>query len=184
MKENFEFDDEEFAKVYNKIYVPLELIESIKTVEVLEKIKEEMRKWYFDVDVQSIAKDPCVIDAMIDLFIRTVNKYKENEVNKIMRIKDHKQPDIMKSLPDDPCGDWSDSIAHLMEILKQASNDYGCHTCKNENEDIIDQIKKEFIDKYPKNRMGDLYLNGRNCYFSLNQVLNILDKYKGESEDK
>ena len=48
------------------------------------------------------------------------------------------------------------------------------------NGDIIDQIKKEFIDKYPKNYMGGLELDGRGCVFSLNEILKMLDKYKKE----
>ena len=47
-----------------------------------------------------------------------------------------------------------------------------------EFDDTIDQIKKEFIDKYPKNYMGGLELDGRSCVFSLNEILKILDKYK------
>ena len=47
-------------------------------------------------------------------------------------------------------------------------------------DNIIDQIKKEFIDKYPKNYMGGLELDGRGCVFSLNEILKILDKYKKE----
>lgn len=47
-------------------------------------------------------------------------------------------------------------------------------------DDIIDQMKKEFIDLYPKNYMGGLELDGCSCEFSLNKVLEILDKYKKE----
>ncbi len=43
---------------------------------VLEDIKAEIKGWYWQADKQAIAKDPCVVDAMIDLFIRTINKYK------------------------------------------------------------------------------------------------------------
>ena len=42
---------------------------------VLEDIKAEIRQWYWDADKQAIAKDPCVVDAMVDLFIRTVDKH-------------------------------------------------------------------------------------------------------------
>lgn len=43
---------------------------------ILDNIKTEIKEWYFQADKQALAKDPCVIDAMIDLFIRTINKYK------------------------------------------------------------------------------------------------------------
>ena len=108
---------------------------------------------------------------MIDLFVRTINKYRENEAN-TMTIKNHIQnlSYIMDSMPDDACGDWRDSLAYAIENLQQKIN----------NGDIIDQIKKEFINLYPKNYMGGLELDGKFCEFSLNKVLEILDKYKKE----
>ena len=48
-------------------------------VSVLEDIKADIRQWYWDADKQAIAKDPCVVDAMVDLFIRTINKHMESE---------------------------------------------------------------------------------------------------------
>jgi len=48
--------------------------------------------------------------------------------------------------------------------------------------DKVKQAREEFISKYPKNYMGELELGGRTCYFSLNDVLAILDKLI-ESED-
>ena len=42
---------------------------------VLDKIRAEIRKWYWQADKQELAKDPCVVDAMVDLFIRTIAKY-------------------------------------------------------------------------------------------------------------
>ena len=47
-----------------------------KVKEVLDKIRAEIKKWYWQADKQALAKDPCVVDAMIDLFIRTIDKYK------------------------------------------------------------------------------------------------------------
>jgi hypothetical protein len=44
--------------------------------DALDKIKEDVKKWYWEADKQKLAEDPCVVDAMIDLFIRTINKYK------------------------------------------------------------------------------------------------------------
>lgn len=42
--------------------------------DILNNIKAEIKKWYWQADKQALAKDPCVIDAMIDLFIRTIDK--------------------------------------------------------------------------------------------------------------
>lgn len=53
-----------------------------------------------------------------------------------------------------------------------------------EQESILDKIRAEFIARYPKNYMGELELGGRSCEFSLNQILQIIDKYRAESENK
>ena len=42
-----------------------------------EEVKAEIKEWYWQSDKQELAKDPCVVDAMIDLFIRTINKHIE-----------------------------------------------------------------------------------------------------------
>lgn len=41
----------------------------------LESLKTEIKEWYWQADKQKLSEDPCVVDAMIDLFIRTVKKY-------------------------------------------------------------------------------------------------------------
>lgn len=51
-------------------------IKALEQESVLDKIKNEIKEWYWQSDKQALAKDPCVVDAMIDLFIRTINKYK------------------------------------------------------------------------------------------------------------
>lgn len=43
---------------------------------VLDKMRAEIKEWYWQSDKQALAKDPCVVDAMVDLFIRTIDKYK------------------------------------------------------------------------------------------------------------
>lgn len=46
----------------------------------LEKVKAEIKEWYWQSDKQKLAEDPCVVDAMTDLFVRTIDKYiKENK---------------------------------------------------------------------------------------------------------
>jgi len=47
--------------------------------DTLNKIRAEIKEWYWQADKQALAKDPCVVDAMIDLFFRTTDKYKESE---------------------------------------------------------------------------------------------------------
>ena len=47
----------------------------------------------------------------------------------------------------------------------------------------LDKIKAEFIDRYPKNYMNEPELGGASCVFSLNKVLEIIDKYTAESKE-
>ena len=48
--------------------------------------------------------------------------------------------------------------------------------------EVLDKIRAEFISRYPKNYMGEPELGGASCVFSLCKVLEIIDKYKKESE--
>lgn len=41
----------------------------------------------------------------------------------------------------------------------------------------FEKIKEEFISRYPKNYANEPELGGRSCVFSLNEVLQIIDKY-------
>ena len=47
--------------------------------EAWEKCVKEIKEWYWNADKQAIAKDPCVIDAMVDLFIRTIKECRPKE---------------------------------------------------------------------------------------------------------
>lgn len=47
--------------------------------EAWEKCIKEIKEWYWNADKQAIAKDPCVVDAMVDLFIKTIKEYKPKE---------------------------------------------------------------------------------------------------------
>ena len=49
---------------------------------------------------------------------------------------------------------------------------------------VLDEMKAEFINQYPKNYTGEPELNGTSCVFSLNKVLDVIDNYKTESGDK
>lgn len=46
-----------------------------RLAEELEKIKAEIREWYWQADKQKLSEDACVVDAMTDLFIRTINEH-------------------------------------------------------------------------------------------------------------
>ena len=42
---------------------------AIRSLEAWEKVKKDIKQWYWDADKQALRKDPCVVDGMIDLFI-------------------------------------------------------------------------------------------------------------------
>ena len=54
-------------------------IRALEQEPILDKIRAEIKEWYWQVDKQALAKDPCVVDAMVDLFIRMIDKYIESE---------------------------------------------------------------------------------------------------------
>ena len=47
--------------------------------EAWDKCIKEIKEWYWNTDKQAIAKDPCVVDAMVDLFIRTIKECRPKE---------------------------------------------------------------------------------------------------------
>ena len=58
----------------------LELLKELKAHrEAWEKCIKEIKEWYWNADKQSIAKDPRVVDAMVDLFIRTIKECRPKE---------------------------------------------------------------------------------------------------------
>lgn len=49
---------------------------------------------------------------------------------------------------------------------------------------VLNKIKNELINRYPKNYAGELELGGSACHFSLNEIFEIIDdKYIAESEE-
>ena len=50
---------------------------AITSLEAWDNVKSEIKEWYWNADKQALAKDPCVVDAMVDLFIRTIDKHLE-----------------------------------------------------------------------------------------------------------
>ena len=65
-------------KAYKKGYY--DALQRRSESSVLEDIKAEIKEWYFKADKQALV-NPCVVDAMIDLFIRTIDKYKGERKN-------------------------------------------------------------------------------------------------------
>ena len=57
-------------------HVAEDAIKALEQGDVLDKMRAEINEWYWQADKQALAKDPCVVDAMVDLFIRTIDKYK------------------------------------------------------------------------------------------------------------
>ena len=53
-----------------------------------------------------------------------------------------------------------------------------------EQESILDKIRADIIARYPKNYAGEPELGGSACEFSLNQILQSIDKYKAELESE
>ena len=47
--------------------------------EAWEKCIKEIKEWCWNADKQVIAKDSCVVDAMVDLFIRTIKECRPEE---------------------------------------------------------------------------------------------------------
>ena len=43
--------------------------------QAVDDVIAEIKSWYWQADRQALAKDPCVVDAMVDLFIRTIYKH-------------------------------------------------------------------------------------------------------------
>lgn len=78
--------------------------------------------------------------------------------------------------------EWSDYYDGYMSYSQSQIN--GAVEVQAIPLDRVKQARKEFISKYPKNYMGEPELGGRTCYFSLNEVLEILDEYFTESEGK
>jgi hypothetical protein len=72
--------DSKNSNTYEFIEEALKLFKHEESV--LDKIKAEIKEWYWQADKQALAEDPCVVDAMIDLFIRTINKYEKGNKNK------------------------------------------------------------------------------------------------------
>ncbi len=48
----------------------------------------------------------------------------------------------------------------------------------------LDKMRAEFIERYPKNYAGEPELGGAGCHFSLNKVLDVIDKYATEIESQ
>ena len=78
LSEIIRFSTEEGSSVEcQQLYCDVNNMPSVTPQEsALNKIRAEIKEWYWQADKQKLAEDPCVVDAMIDLFIRTIDKYK------------------------------------------------------------------------------------------------------------
>ncbi len=67
------------------------------------------------------------------------------------------------------------------KILETIKKNYALSKLEDERkkEKLIDELK----ERYPKNYMGEPELGGRSCVFSLNEVLAIIDKHLGNTEN-
>ena len=83
-------------------------------------------------------------------------------------------------------GDWIGHISGAIEDERELDGnemrDLVEFLTTLSKEPILDKIRAEVIAKYPKNYAGEPELGGSACEFSLNQILQIIDKYKAEME--
>ena len=49
-------------------------------------------------------------------------------------------------------------------------------------QNVLEELKQEFCNRYPKNAWSDYQLGGLASHFSLREVLEILDKYADKKE--
>lgn len=77
MKLIIDIPEETFNEVREKENIDITTLNSsIRAIEngtPLDDVKAEIKSWYWQVEKQALAKDPCVVDAMVDLFIRTID---------------------------------------------------------------------------------------------------------------
>lgn len=70
--------------------------------------------------------------------------------------------------------DWDDAHYEALQMAIKAL----------EQEPILDKMRDEDINRYPKNYAGEPELNDNAFEFSLNRILQIIDKYKAEMENE
>ena len=73
-------------------------------------------------------------------------------------------------------------IDHIEKELRSKVN--GTTEVEKLVNDVLDKIRAELINRYPKNYMGEPECGGASCVFSLDKVLEIIDKYTAGSEGK
>lgn len=82
-------------------------------------------------------------------------------------------------------------LASLMDLLEKQTQEpfmnkpccVAHQVCHEDKVKVLDEIEQEFRAIYPKNYAGDIEADGCSCVFSLNKILEIIDKYKTESEE-
>ena len=85
-------------------------------------------------------------------------------------------------------GDWighiSGAIEDERELDSNEMRDLVEFLTTLNKEPILDKIRAEVIARYPKNYAGEPELGDCACEFSLNEILQIIDKYNSEMESE
>lgn len=105
---------------------------------------------------------------------------------------DYEYTEAFEMLKQEPCED-----AISRQALKSQMIKYGFHapdmTVTEFVEDlpsitpaqsVIEDIKAEFVSRYPKNFANEPEFGGRCCVFSLRTVLDVIDKHISEKENE
>lgn len=80
--------------------------------------------------------------------------------------------------------DLLDNLIGMIEDNQSNDYDLALKTAIKslKQEPILNKMRDEVIDRYPKNYASEPELGGSACEFSLNQILQIIDKYRAEME--
>ena len=68
---------------------------------------------------------------------------------------------------------------YIKIINKNGGSNYTENVIQNATplEKVLENIKVEFREEYPNNCIGEPELDGNTCYFSLNDIIKVLDKH-------
>ena len=132
--------------------------------EIIDGLKFTVEMFLLDPDTNETLTEPrndldkITVDACrgaIELLEQTDSKQEIGTTNKVLAEVFNK---IVKMSNDE-----------LIELLKLID--------KQQTDSVLEDIKTEFIKRYPINYCGEPELGGVSCVFSLNDVLKIIDKH-------
>ena len=72
---------------------------------------------------------------------------------------------------------WQDFLEHYVDYAG-ISDAYQMAFKALEQMDALDRMRVEFINRYPRNYAGEFELGGSEAHFSLNDVLDTIDRYR------